>query len=308
MKFRHLRYFVAVAEELNFTRAAERLNMAQPPLSQQIKQMEDDLGTILIERGSRPMRLTRAGGVMLDHAKRILEMSDAAQTDVRRIARGQTGLLNVAFVGSALYSVLPAILSNFRQQYPKVDVSLNEMLAPDIARGLQDRKVDVGIVRPALLGLDEIAQRPVVKEQMVLAVPNSHPFARKTHVPLASVHSEPLILYPKNPKPSLTDDILKACEAVGAAPDVIQEVLHLQTALILVAQGVGLTLVAQSVARQPRPGVVFVGIEDPAPSSVLSLAWRKGTTSPSLDNFLRICDEHGKICSADPTPSMPPTE
>jgi DNA-binding transcriptional LysR family regulator len=294
MKFRHLRYFVAVAEELNFTRAAERLNMAQPPLSQQIKQLEDDLGTILIERASRPMRLTRAGAVMLGHARQILDMSTAAKADVMRIGKGQTGLLNVAFVGSALYSVLPGILSHFRREYPRVDVSLNEMLAPDIASGLEDRKVDVGIVRPALVDVGELEQRPLVEEQMVLAVPDHHPLARKDCVSLACVHCEPLILYPIHPKPSLTEEVLKSCKALGAEPDIIQEVLHLQTALILVAQGVGLTLVVQSVARQPRTGVVFVSIADPAPTSVLSVAWRKGVASPSLDNFLRICDERSR--------------
>ena len=306
MKFRHLQYFVAVAEELNFTRAAERLNMAQPPLSQQIKQMEQELDTVLIERGSRPMRLTRAGGVMLDHARRILDMSHAARADVMRIGKGQTGLLNVAFVGSALYSVLPGVLSDFRKQYPRVDLSLNEMLAPEIARGLQDRKVDVGVVRPALLNLEDIEQRPLVQEQLVLAVPEQHPFARKKQLSLASVHREPLILYPRHPQPSLTDDVLKSCNAVGAEPDIIQEVLHLQTALILVAQGVGLTLVAQSVTRQPRPGVVFVLISDPAPTSVLSVAWRKGMTLPSLHNFLRICEEQSNLYSSDQSPSMSP--
>nr|WP_257883767.1 LysR family substrate-binding domain-containing protein [Roseobacter insulae] len=150
-----------------------------------------------------------------------------------RIGRGQTGLLTVAFVGSALYPVLPWVLWDFRQQSPKVDVSLTETLAPDTAGGLQERKMDVGIVRPALLTLDEFEQRPLVAEKMVVAVPEGHPVRHETTLALASVHGAPLILFPIHPKPSLTEVILNACDAVGAEPDIVQNVLHLQTALIL---------------------------------------------------------------------------
>lgn len=294
MKFRHLRYFVAVAEELNFTRAAERLNMAQPPLSQQIKQLEDELDTVLIERGSRPLRLTRAGEVMLKHAHRILDISKEAQADVARVGKGQIGILNVGFVGSSLFSVLPGILTEFRQQFPKVDVSLNEMLAPQIANGLRDRKVDVGIIRPALLAIDGFEQRSLIEEPLVLAVPKNHALSKRASVSLSDASGEPLILYPRQPKPSLTDDVLSACRSAGVESEIIQEVLHLQTALILVAQGVGLTFVAQSVAQHPRDGVAFVQITDPAPTSVLSLAWRRDEASPALDGFLRICAEQVK--------------
>lgn len=297
MNFRHLKYFVAVAEELSFTRAAERLNMAQPPLSQQIKQLEDELDTVLIERGSRPLRLTRAGEAMLRHANRILEMSKEAKADVGRIGKGQTGILNVGFVGSALFSILPEILTEFHQQFPKVDVSLNEMLAGQTGNALQNRKVDVGIVRPALQATDGFEQIPLINERLVLAVPKDHPIAGRDRVPLTDLSSEPFILYPRYPKPSLTDDVLIAFHEIGVQPEIIQEVLHLQTALILVAQGVGLTFVAQSVARQPRDGVVFLNDAETAPISALSLVWRRDEASPALDGFLRISREQAMLYS-----------
>lgn len=302
MNHRHLRYFVAVAEELHFTRAAERLNMAQPPLSLQIKQLEDDLDTVLIERGSRPMRLTRAGEALLDHARRLLEMNTAARADVIRIGKGQTGQLNVGFVGSALFSVLPGILSEFREQFPKVDLSLNEMLAGQIAIGLQQQTIDVGIVRPALTDLDAIEQKPLLEEPLVLAVPQAHPLAGKAQVPLSSVQHERLILYPRHPKPSLTDTILEALRTTGVEPDIVQDVLHLQTALILVAQGIGLTFVARSVARQTRTGVAFVEIGDACPKTILSAAWRKDVSSPSLKNFLDVCAQQSQKYLHNETP------
>ncbi|WP_170432549.1 LysR family transcriptional regulator [Ruegeria arenilitoris] len=301
MDLRHLRYFIAVAEELNFTRAAERLNMAQPPLSQQIRQLEEELGAVLLERGSRPLKLTRAGELLLENAQEVILLADRTRKDVARIGRGQVGQLNVAFVGSALYSLLPSVLNKFRQKYPEIEVSLNEMLAPDIVSALRERRADIGLIRPSLPDTGEFEQKLLVTEPLVLAVPEQHPIAGEISVPLAAIDGQPLILYPRLPKPSVTNNILRTCEAVGVEPEIVQEVLHIQTALMLVSAGVGLTLVARSVAAQQRNGLVFVEINSPTLSTELSLVWRTGGFSPSLTNFLTACEHERKIWSSNTT-------
>ena len=178
-------------------------------------------------------------------------------------------------------------------------MTLNEMLAPEMATAIRDRRADIGFVRPALPESDDLLQKLLLSEPLVLAVPEQHAIAKKKSVPINVVDRERLILYPRHPRPSITNVVLRACDAAGVEPTIVQEVLHVQTAMTLVSAGIGMTFVAHSVTSQERKGLVFVRIEEPAPVADLSLVWRAGVSSPTLRNFLSICDEERSAHRAD---------
>jgi LysR family transcriptional regulator, benzoate and cis,cis-muconate-responsive activator of ben and cat genes len=291
MDLRHLRYFVAVAEELSFTRAAERLHIAQPPLSQQVRQLEEELGVTLLERGARPLRLTEAGLVLLDRARSLLATLEVAVADTRRAGRGQTGKLAVGFAGSAMYVILPDVIGAFRDACPDVELVLDEMLASEIAEALRQRRIDVGFARPPLSQEEAFAQYLLLEEPYVAALPKRHAFAGRVEVALAQLADEPFVAYPANPGPSVTDLVISACKAAGFVPRIVQEVLHLQTAVSLVAAGVGVTLVPLAAAQgQSRRGVTYITLSPPAPMAPLAVVWRDGDASPSLRRFLGILE------------------
>jgi DNA-binding transcriptional LysR family regulator len=291
MELRHLRYFVAVAEELSFTHAAVRLHVSQPPLSQQIRQLEDELGVELFERGTRPVRLTTAGILLLKRARVIIADVQSATAETKRVGKGQTGELAVAFVGSAMYSFLPDVFNRFCRAFPHVELSLHEMLAADIAEALHTRRVDVGFARPPLLHTDNIVQKSLFDEPFVVAVPEAHRLASRETVELPELENEPLILYPRYPLPSTTEFVMRTCTAAGFPARVIQEVRHIQTAIGLVSAGVGLTWVPHSVGLQARRGVRFVSFCDPSPVATLYVAWHRNSQTLLLDNFLSTVEE-----------------
>lgn len=290
MELRHIKYFVAVAEELSFTRAAVRLHISQPPLSQQIRQLEDILGVELFERAARPLRLTAAGVLLLKRSRIILAEVHGSMDEVRQVGQGQKGRLVISFVGSAMYSFLPDALTRFGRSSPDVELVLHEMLAADIAEALRERRIDVGFLRPPLEQSDDFDQRLLLEEPFVLAVPEQHPFANRELIDLRELESERLILYPRYPLPSTTEFVLRACAAAGFAAHVVQEVRHIQTAITLVSAGVGLTWVPRSVGLQSRRGVRFVPFQLPAPVAALYVAVHKNSGSLLLANFLSALD------------------
>jgi DNA-binding transcriptional LysR family regulator len=298
MELRHLRYFVAIGEELNFTRAAERLRIAQPPLSQQIRQLEEELGVTLLQRNSRPLRLTGAGELLLARARALLADFEVAVADVRRIGRGQAGKLNVGFVGSAMFAGLPDMIGAYREQYPDVELALDEMLAAEIADALQRRRIDVGFTRPPLLPESGVAQRVILEEPYVAALPRAHPLTASRAIALSELSDEAFVLYPARPEPSVTGLIIAACQAAGFTPRLAQEVLHLQTAIGLVAAGVGVSLVPEAVARaQGSRGVSYVPLTPPAVIGPLAIAWREEDVSPALQRFLALVADHQPVTS-----------
>ncbi len=289
MELRHLRYFIAVATEMSFTHASEKLHIAQPALSQQIRQLEDELGVVLIERG-RPLRLTEAGKLFLDRACSILSSIDSARDEVSRIGCGFLGRLSIAFAGSAMFSILPEILKLFRETYPGVELRLYEMLSAEIVQALRNGEIDAGFPRPPIGPSDDFDEKLLVTEPFTVVVPSHHHFASRLDISFVELAGEPLILYPRYPLPSATDVIVRACQGAGFEPWIIQEVRHMQTAIGLVSSGVGLTLVAQSVARHPRQGISFVRLREGKPTHNLALAWRKGTIPIALKHFLDTVD------------------
>jgi DNA-binding transcriptional LysR family regulator len=287
MELRHLRYFIAVAEELHFGRAAERLCIAQPPLSQQIQQLERELGFTLFQRTQRKVQLTEAGRMFLDEARQTLINLEKAAQSGRRIARGETGWLGVGFVGTATYAVLPAALSAFRAQYPNVELVLRELVSARQAQALREKRIHLGLARPPLLDEDFISEA-LVHEPLLAALPETHPLSHLDHLTLSALAAEPFILFPRYPKPSYADFVISTCEQAGFQPTVAQEAAEMQTAISLVAAGIGVTLVPDCVRHLRRDGIIYCPLEAPIATTELAVVYRRNDDSPALHAFLRV--------------------
>lgn len=291
MELRHLRYFVAVAEELHFGRAAEKLFIAQPPLSQQIQQLERELGVLLFARTSRRVQLTPAGEVFLDEARRTLAGLEAGADAARRAARGETGWLGIGFAASATYDLLPTVLHDFRAAYPEVQLSLRELNAAEQAHALRDKSIHVGLARPAIEGAD-LVTHAVWEEPFLAALPAAHPRAGERDLALETLAGEPFVSFPEAPAPSYAQAVRAACEGAGFVPRVVQEVREMQTAIGLVVAGIGITLLPASVSHLHRDGLVYLPLREPAPHTVLAVVSRREDPSPALANFLQTVETH----------------
>ena len=287
MELRHLRYFVAVAEELHFARAAARLHIAQPPLSQQIKALEDELGVRLFDRSNRRVRATDAGAAFLIEARRTLASAERAIDAARRAARGEIGRLAIGYVASVAYQLLPAIVRTFRRRAPDVTLVLEEMSSAEQGRAIAAGTLDIGFVRrpPAIdPGLDGTVVR---REPIVLALPRAHPLAALRVLRLGDLRREPFIVFPARPRPSWADVTLDLCRSAGFEPRVVQEAVEMVSALSLVAAGIGIALVPGAVRAVRRPGVVFRPLT-PAPWSELMLVRRNEPPTALIARFLEV--------------------
>lgn len=244
-ELRHLRYFVAVADELSFSRAAARIGIAQPPLSQQIRQLERLLDCTLFDRGGRRVRLTEAGAALLPEARRLLAEAAELGALVRRLGRGELGTLTIGFTPSTLFSPLPAAVRAFRERAPGVRVRLRELGPAEHVEALRAGRVDVAIVREpeAEPGL---ATLPVLREGFVAAVPAGHPLAGRRSIAVAAFRDEPFVLFPREVAPGLHRQVLALCRAAGFEPRVVQEAEEWQTILSLVEAGIGVSLIPES--------------------------------------------------------------
>ncbi len=290
MELRHLRYFLAVAEELHFGRAAERLCIAQPPLSQQIQQLERELGFALFHRAHRRVTLTDAGQMFLQEARDTLANLEKAASAGRRVARGESGWLGIGFVGSATYALLPQVLSAFRERYPGVELLLRELVSAKQAQALRDRRIHVGFARPPLTD-DDLTCEVIAREPLLAALPASHAFAAQSALPLSALAEEPFILFPRHPRPSYADVVVAACEEAGFQPQIVQETAEIHTAISLVAAGLGVTLVPESTQNVQRAAVVFRALTPPAPLTELGVVYRREDPSPVLRAFLDVVRE-----------------
>jgi DNA-binding transcriptional LysR family regulator len=291
VELRHLRYFVAVAEELHFRRAAERLHISQPPLSQQIRQLEDAVGVQLLARNRRGVQLTPAGQSFLEEAREILASVDDAAETARRVSRGEVGQLSVGFVGSAMYGVLPEILRSFREGHPDVELRLRELPSAPQLEGLRSGRIDVGFVRPPVQDPDLMSET-VLREPVVAALPEWHRLSARRRLRLADLRHESFVLMGHREAPGLHDALVGAMWAAGSAPGVIQEVAEMQTVVGLVAAGLGVSLVPASVQALKRRGVVYRPVIEDAPRIELDLVWRTGDASPVLDAFRQLVRAH----------------
>ncbi|MEV0689072.1 LysR substrate-binding domain-containing protein [Streptomyces sp. NPDC050388] len=291
MELRHLRYFVAVAETRHFGKAAERLHMAQPPLSQAIRRLETELGVELFTRTTRQVALTGAGEVFRTDAERVLAAVDEAVARVARFASGAEGVLRIGLTGSASYRQLPALARLMKREMPQVMLEVHtEMLTPAQEAGLIERRLDIGVLRPPVRQ-EGIEHRAIATEPLVLAVPEQHWLAEADTVRVEQLRHEDFVLYGAGLGSVVNDAVVRTCLAAGFYPHRAYEVTETSAALALVAAGLGIAVLPDSIRSAPREGVLCKEIED-ALSVRLDLAWRQDDTSPLLRNLLGVLERN----------------
>ena len=281
MELRHLRYFIAVANEMSFSRAAEKLHIAQPPLSRQIRQLEDELGAELFDRKARPLKLTRAGQFFQGQAQLTLDRLAEARNATVRIAHGKRSWFGIGFVPSTLYGALPHILRRFREAQPEVEVGLLELTTVQQVEALKAGRIDVGFGRMRFDD-DRITAEVVRTEPLVAALSSEDPLARCKRLSLAQLAPLPLLVFPAQPRPSFADQVIAAFQARELRPSVAFEANELQTAIGLVVAGMGYTLVPRSVQGLHRDGVVYVPLADDGVNAQVIMNTRAGDTSELL--------------------------
>jgi len=286
MELRHLRYFVIVAEELHFGRAAQRLNLSQPPLSRQVQRLEAELGVALFDRDRHHVALTRAGALLLPEARRALERADGVARVAARLRSGDAGRLRIGYVHSALYGAVPPLLRRFRAQTPGVQLSIRELVTSELVAAVDEDRLDVAFVRPPVD--DALATRVVEEEPLVAVLPDDHELAARSEVELSELAGEPFVLFPRPLGEGLWDAIAKACVAAGFTPRIVQESPQIHTIVGLVAAGVGVTLVPASVRRLALPGVRYVGLTPSSPMVRLAVVWAPTREFPALQRFLDV--------------------
>jgi len=288
MDVRHLRSFVAVAEERHFARAAERLHMAQPPLSQLIRRIESELGAQLFERTTRRVDLTPAGEALLPRARQILAALDSAVDEARRAAAGDAGRVAIGFTGSATYALLPAVATAMRKTLPGVSLDLHgELLTPAQVAALLDGTIDLALLRPPVR-CRELCVEVVQREPLIAALPSGHRLAGAPAVRVEQLAGEPFVAYVSRHRSVLHDAVERACEAHGFAPRVAVEVAETATLVSFVAAGIGVALVPASVASMRVAGAVYRPLAAPVGDVELALAWRRDDDGPVLARTLAL--------------------
>ena len=281
MDLRRLRYFVAVAEELHFGRAAQRLNISQPPLSVQIRTLEREIGAPLLIRTQRRVELTEAGRVLLEEARRLLGQAEAAVIHVRRAAEGTVGRLTIGFVSTVDYSILPPLVRRFRQKYPGITLKLLELTGDRQQALLQSGELDLGLsILPS--PASDLTMRPVFREPLIAAVPASHPLAARRRAALRSLAAEPFIQFPRELAPGLYDLAIAACQKAGFTPNLSQEAIQMQTILGLVAAGLGVAVVPRCMSKLQRADVHYLSLDARGFEVETVALWHSDNRAPAL--------------------------
>ncbi|MGR8925349.1 LysR family transcriptional regulator [Rhizobium leguminosarum] len=287
-ELRRFRYFVACAEELHFTRAAARLGIAQPPLSQQIKQLEQEIGTKLFTRTTRGVELTQAGESLLPDARAVLGAARRAIVTAQQVGRGEAGSIRVGFTASvALNPLVPKVIARFREQYPRVDVQLSESTTRSSLAALRDGRLDFAFIRPASQELEGLHVRKILNERMLAALPMSHRLSGETTIGLADLAQDSFVLYPRANGQALYDAVIGACQKEGFSPRIVQEAPQMTSTVSLVAAGVGVTLVTESMRQLHSEGVVYLEVKGIAPIAEMHVVRRERPVSAVISNFER---------------------
>jgi DNA-binding transcriptional LysR family regulator len=285
MELRHLRYFIALAEELHFGRAALRLHIQQPPLSRQIQLMEAELGFPLFERSRRRVELTPAGRALLGRARQVFDALDAAIHDARSASEGESGRLVVGYPSSLAYSGLTELLRAFRTRFPAVELALRELSPGEQIDALKAGGLDVGFVRSSV---DDpaLGAELVRRESLMVVLPDDHRLAAQRTIPLEALRHEPFVMFPRARGPAFFDQLMGLCHAAGFAPHIVQEAPQLDI-ISMVAAGFGVSIMPSSMRNFRRPGLSFRAIVG-APQVELSIVWRHQNLSPALHKFLDL--------------------
>lgn len=288
-ELRLLRYFVTVAEERHFGRAAERLHIAQPPLSQQIQKLERQLGTELIDRSRRPIELTDSGQALFDEARLALTHAERAFAAARRAATGQLGHLRIGALLAAVDGVLPYVMRAHRRQFPDVKLELSELSNHEQVEQLVEHRIDVGLLRGPI---DEpsLTVQPLIDDPLAAVVCEDHALADHRRIDPALLAHEPMILWTRAAAATTYGDVVELLRTYDIDPPVVDEVPRIQTILALVASGAGIALLPTSFINLNRTGVRFVPLAGQLPHRPLALAWRAADESPSVRGFLEVAD------------------
>ena len=287
MELRHIRYFLAVAEERHFTRAAAKIGIGQPPLSQQIKDLEAEIGAPLFRRVPQGAELTAAGRAFLQAVSDMPLMADRATKAARRAARGETGSLRVGFTASSAFNpVVPGAIRAFRRAYADVELTLEEANSVRLAKGLRDGSLDAAFLRPGVAGSEAFQLRLLSEEPMIVAIPAGHPVAAQPEVDLATLKEDPFLLFPRQSGPMLYDAVVGACRDAGFEPIVGQLAPQIGSVVNLVAAELGVSIVPASMNQLQVSGVAYRPITKPSPTARIALACRRGETSPVVRNFI----------------------
>jgi DNA-binding transcriptional LysR family regulator len=285
MELRHLRSFVAVAEELHFGRAAERLHIAQSPLSQQIQRLERQVGATLFDRNRRKVQLTEAGRAMLGHAREALAQADLAQNAARAAAVGHAGLLRVGFLGSAALAVLPRIVPSWRVTAPDVTLQLVEGASGEHVSAVQDQRLDVAFVRPPTTTTGLIVH-PVWRESVVAALPVTSELTRRDPRRLADLRDQPFVLFPRDSALDFHAELTGACARAGFTPTIAFECTAMPTVVGLVAAGLGVSLVPRSISSIGLDGVVYRELTDVSPEAHIAMVVSTTNDRPVVRHFI----------------------
>jgi LysR family transcriptional regulator, benzoate and cis,cis-muconate-responsive activator of ben and cat genes len=290
VELRQLRYFVAVADARSFSRAAERLHVSQPPLSRQIANLEQELGTRLLDRNRHRVSLTAAGQLFLDRAREVLKTVAGALSSVRQVAEGEVGSLTLGFGGSAAYAFIPAILRDFRARYPAVTVTLDQLPLIDQISALKKRRIDLGFV---LLPCDDasIGFEAMMRDRLVVAVPADHPLAGRPAVYLHELKSHHFVGFSRAGRFGYQNHILEICREAGFVPRIVKESAPMVSVIGLVASGVGIALVPSMARRLQMADVRYVRLKDKHAHMDFAFAWNKQQLSPVVHTFLSVARE-----------------
>lgn len=291
MELRHINAFLAVAEELHFGRAAKRLQMAQPPLSQQIRQLEKELGVQLFERNTRSVRLTSAGQALVDPVRTILGDIDIATRVAKAAGRGEFGRVSVGFAGASSHETLPLLARAVSASHPGIELVLEGQTYANVALArVATGALDLGFVRLPVTQ-PGVEARVIDEEELICALPSDHPLARRKRIPVTALAGERFVGFPANAGSSLRDAMMQACEGAGFTPRVVQEAPDSHTILALVAAGVGVTLSLTSVQHIQQTGLVYRPLAGPPIRLQAALAWRTDNPSAALRAVLAVADE-----------------
>ena len=287
IELRHLRYFIAVAEELHFGRAARKLGIAQPPLSLQIQRLEAELGTSLFDRTSRRVQLTPAGRTLLEEGRRALAGVRDAVDAAQRASRGETGSLTVAFAASVMFLKLPRVIRQFRESFPGVRLELRELGTGPQMIALRNGDLDLGFLREPPPD-DELETETIMTERLLIAVSKRHPLAGRRRVQLTDVANDDFVLFPRDLAPGLYGHVLRVCAEAGVHPRIVQTSREMYTTVSLVEAGMGVTIIPESVRQMGRRGVQYFPISSEAATTRIDAAWRTDNINPIRESFLGI--------------------
>jgi DNA-binding transcriptional LysR family regulator len=287
MDLRQIRYFLVLANELNFTRAAERLHISQPPLTRQIQQLEASMGVVLFERTTRGVALTQAGAVFLEEARKIVALTDQATHKTRLAHQGQLGRLDIGVFGSAILNVIPTLLIELRKTHPDIVISLQNTTKIQQVEAVREKRLDIGFNR-VFPEVEDLVVETVMMESLYVAMHKDHELVRRRTLAVRDLNNQPLILFPNNVRPTFADNVVSLFRDEGLTPNVVHEVEDVMTCIALVSAGLGMAVVPESAVNLQLPGVRYHPLRSAEAKVDLSCVYRADNASPALMVFLDI--------------------